>query len=392
LSANFSERLSHLSALLAGRNGLIAVAALLLLVVILLVLWLRARAGAGNPALRQELKAAQNQVRLLKGDAMQASRDHAAALDKLNKELETLRAVAGGKIPPELEEWRRRALEAEAENAAVKDRHRKEVQILEAALGRSSTTGTIIAPSSQAARERMERVERELAEARRQLESLAAGHRAELTALAERLGAEKAAALSAQAERHARELERLRGAGPGSAPPALSLPAIEGGSNLPDSARFTFLETVAGGTVGEKFYLLYGTTSIGRDEENTVTVTDALASRYHADIVFDGVDFTLKDKGSTNGTYLNDQPVTIARLNFGDVVGVGELRLRFGCAASDAIGADPDFAAAAFEAMLQIAPSFRLALRELAGLLTGDPSRAAQVQEVEGRLTALSET
>jgi hypothetical protein len=104
LNANVSERLAHLSAFLAGRNGLIAAAALLLLVIVLLVLWLRGQGGSGDAALRRELKAAQNQVKLLKGDAMQASRDHATAFEKLNKELETLRAVAGGKIPPELEE------------------------------------------------------------------------------------------------------------------------------------------------------------------------------------------------------------------------------------------------------------------------------------------------
>ncbi len=258
----------------------------------------------------------------------------------------------------------------------MRDRLLKEVQILEAALGKSSLTGTIIAPSSQAARERMERLERELAEAQRQLENLAAGHRAELTALVEQFGAEKAAALTAQAERHVAELERLRGTGPASHRDALNLSAIEGGSKLPDTARFTFLETIAGGNAGEKRYLLYGTTSIGRGEENTIAVADALASRHHADIVFDGIDFTLNDKNSTNGTYVNERPVTTAQLDFGDVVGIGELRLRFGSAARDAIEADPDFATAAFEAMLQIAPSFRFALRDRANLLARDQAGA----------------
>src|SRR5918997_904376 len=86
-----------------------------------------------------------------------------------------LRAKGGGQEPPELVEFRRRALEAEGrlqtEVATLTERHKKEVQILEAALGKSSVTGTIIAPSSAAVRDRMDRMEKDLAEAQSRLEA-----------------------------------------------------------------------------------------------------------------------------------------------------------------------------------------------------------------------------
>ena len=53
-------------------------------------LWLRARARPGDPELREQLRAARNEIKLLKGDLIHARRTHAAELQKLNKELETL--------------------------------------------------------------------------------------------------------------------------------------------------------------------------------------------------------------------------------------------------------------------------------------------------------------
>src|SRR5215218_4601929 len=185
--------MTQLQAFLAGPGGVALVAALAVLAILFLALWLRAKGGGGRGGSGGELKAAQNQLRLVTGDLMQAKRDHEAETAKLKKEVENWRAQAGGQEPPELVEFRRRALEAEGrlqtEVATLTERHKKEVQILEAALGKSSVTGTIIAPSSAAVRDRMDRMEKDLAEAQSRLEAATAKHQAELTALADRLSA-----------------------------------------------------------------------------------------------------------------------------------------------------------------------------------------------------------
>lgn len=389
--------MTQLQAFLAGPGGVALVAALAVLAVLFLVLWLRAKGGGGGADAGKELKAAQNQLRLVTGDLMQAKRDHEAESAKLKKEVENWRAQAGGQEPPELVEFRRRALEAEGrlqtEVAALTERHKKEVGILEAALGKSSVTGTIIAPSSAAVRDRMDRMEKDLAEAQAQLQAQTAKHQAEITAIADRLSAEKAAAITSLSERHAAELEAARrqggGGGAGPARPLVDAQVLAAGGGVPESARFPYLEIVAGAGAGSKHFLPFGTISIGRAATCTIPIEDTQASRNHAEVAFDGVDFRLKDNNSTNGTSVNEKAVPSARLDFGDVIGIGEFRFRFGAAARDAAQNDPAFAAAAYEAMVKLAPDFRLALRDLAALLEREPSRAGDVQDLRDRLAAL---
>jgi hypothetical protein len=66
-----------------------------LLALLFLALWLRARARPDEPELREQLRAARNELKLLKGDLIHAKRAHAAEVQKLSKELETLRGGRG---------------------------------------------------------------------------------------------------------------------------------------------------------------------------------------------------------------------------------------------------------------------------------------------------------
>jgi hypothetical protein len=66
-----------------------------LLALLFLALWLRARARPDDPELREQLRAARNELKLLKGDLIHAKRAHAAELQKLNKQLETLHGGRG---------------------------------------------------------------------------------------------------------------------------------------------------------------------------------------------------------------------------------------------------------------------------------------------------------
>ncbi len=69
--------------------------------------------------------------------------------------------------------------------------------------------------------------------------------------------------------------------------------------------------------------------SIGRDPTNDVVIPDALVSRRHARIVFDGREYLFHDCESSNGSLLNGDRVSERKLTDGDVLWLGASRLLF---------------------------------------------------------------
>jgi len=69
--------------------------------------------------------------------------------------------------------------------------------------------------------------------------------------------------------------------------------------------------------------------SIGRDPTNDVVIPDALVSRKHARIVFDGREYRFQDCESSNGSLLNGDRVSERALSDGDVLWLGASRLLF---------------------------------------------------------------
>ena len=71
--------------------------------------------------------------------------------------------------------------------------------------------------------------------------------------------------------------------------------------------------------------------SIGRDASNNVVISDdPLVSRRHALIEKEGDAYYLMDKGSTNGTYLNNNPIPKCervKIKSGDTITVGKTKL-----------------------------------------------------------------
>lgn len=70
-------------------------------------------------------------------------------------------------------------------------------------------------------------------------------------------------------------------------------------------------------------------TSIGRSPTSSVVVDDTFASGDHALIALRGGRWWLEDRGSRNGTLLNDIPVNAPMiLTHGDIIGIGAIKLR----------------------------------------------------------------
>ncbi len=69
--------------------------------------------------------------------------------------------------------------------------------------------------------------------------------------------------------------------------------------------------------------------SIGRDPTNDVVIPDALVSRRHARIVFDGREYLFHDCESANGSLLNGDRISERKLSDGDVLWLGASRLLF---------------------------------------------------------------
>jgi hypothetical protein len=84
---------------------------------------------------------------------------------------------------------------------------------------------------------------------------------------------------------------------------------------------------------GEDFRLRDGQNTIGCDESSDVKLRGEGISARHASLRYREGVYSLTDLDSTNGTFLNDDPKTIARaeLKDNDVVRIGEISLKFKC-------------------------------------------------------------
>jgi pSer/pThr/pTyr-binding forkhead associated (FHA) protein len=114
-----------------------------------------------------------------------------------------------------------------------------------------------------------------------------------------------------------RELTEIAAVDPATPPPARSfgrLVVLDGAeSDLPPGTSFP----------------LQPVTVVGRHPDSTIAVDEPFVSAEHAELAFDRGRWWVRDLNSTNGTYVNGQPVTVTTgVRPGDVVQFGRIKLQ----------------------------------------------------------------
>lgn len=69
--------------------------------------------------------------------------------------------------------------------------------------------------------------------------------------------------------------------------------------------------------------------SIGREAVNDLMLPDGSVSRQHAILERSATGYVIQDLGSTNGTYVNDQPITQVELDGGEIIRIGSFIFKF---------------------------------------------------------------
>jgi two-component system, cell cycle response regulator len=94
--------------------------------------------------------------------------------------------------------------------------------------------------------------------------------------------------------------------------------------------RDAALVVIHGLDLGRKYDLMKETTVVGRSSKADIQVDQEAISRNHAKFSITGNRVSLKDMGSTNGTYVNDELITTdMQLRNGDLVKIGRTIFKF---------------------------------------------------------------
>lgn len=83
----------------------------------------------------------------------------------------------------------------------------------------------------------------------------------------------------------------------------------------------------AGDQTGESFALDVPVISIGRDPESDIYLDDVTVSRRHAEVHQVGGAYVVRDLGSLNGTYVDQERVEERQLMHGDELQIGKFRM-----------------------------------------------------------------
>ena len=111
-------------------------------------------------------------------------------------------------------------------------------------------------------------------------------------------------------------------------PPAWPGPAGSGAGMPSPPAPAAVLPALARG-MGQQSVAGNAALRIGRDPSNTIALNHLQVSRYHAEIALVNGVCTIRDLGSTNGTFVNGQRITISPLKRGDHIKISDYNFFF---------------------------------------------------------------
>ncbi len=90
-----------------------------------------------------------------------------------------------------------------------------------------------------------------------------------------------------------------------------------------------WLEVIEGINKGDKIFVTSSGLSIGRKKGNDLVLEDPMVSREHARIEQDLSGFSIRDLGSKNGVFVNNNLVESSSLKNGDIIRIGSNVFRF---------------------------------------------------------------
>ena len=82
------------------------------------------------------------------------------------------------------------------------------------------------------------------------------------------------------------------------------------------------------GMTGRTHELKADKTTIGRLEDNAFQIAEASVSSHHCEILLKGGDVIVRDLNSTNGSFINGQPITEATLKPSQILRLGQVEVR----------------------------------------------------------------
>lgn len=89
----------------------------------------------------------------------------------------------------------------------------------------------------------------------------------------------------------------------------------------------TMLVVRQGPEIGTRFSLVGDQVTVGRVPDNQIQLDDVTVSRQHAVFVREGDEWLVRDLGSLNGTYVNNQRIEESVVRHGDDLQIGRFRL-----------------------------------------------------------------
>jgi two-component system cell cycle response regulator len=95
------------------------------------------------------------------------------------------------------------------------------------------------------------------------------------------------------------------------------------------SGKEACLVVIYGMELGKKYNLNSASLVVGRSSKCDIQIDQESISRNHSKIVNTGKSILIRDLGSTNGTYVNDEPVDEYVLRDGDLIKIGRTIFKF---------------------------------------------------------------